>query len=469
MKKSTLLFLVCAVFTVFAIFLAQINLVAAISLDITESEIASMAILDLNKPAKFELAINNNEDTDDFNFYSLAGIKIEPSSPIRIPKDQTTRMVLEAYPSGQPRFYSFEYRIKNSAGEIQKESLVINILKLEDVFDITVEEINPESDIAVIHFRNKGGHSFIGMKATFSSPFFIETKEFPLNPKEEKRFEIKIDKERSSGLIAGPYIVNTEVEVEGTKANSDSIIRFSEKSGLETKINKEGFLLQRHEIEKSNMGNVRTTATITFKRNLISALFTTFNQQPTTSDISAFTKNYVFEEELAPGETLEIVARTNWWLLILTLLGIALISYLSKKYLSTKLLVRKKISFVKTKGGEFALKVTIRVKAKEYIERINVVDRLPAMVKIYERYGPITPDKVDEKNRRIEWNIESLNRGEERIFSYIIYSKIGIVGKFEMPETEVIYEYKGKLKEATSNKAFYINEPETKRSRPHIE
>ena len=45
-----------------------------------------------------------------------------------------------------------------------------------------------------------------------------------------------------------------------------------------------------------------------------------------------------------------------------------------------------------------------------------------------------------------------------RVFTYIIYSKIGVVGKFELPEAKVIYEKGGKVKETTSNKSFYVNE-----------
>ena len=121
--------------------------------------------------------------------------------------------------------------------------------------------------------------------------------------------------------------------------------------------------------------------------------------------------------------------------------------------------VKKKVSFVKTKGGQFALKVTIKLKAKDFVERINVVDKLPPLVKLYNKFGILKPNKIDLDNRRIEWNFESLNKDETRILNYIIYSKIGVVGKFELPETAVFYEKEGKIKESVSNRSFYVNEP----------
>ena len=42
---------------------------------------------------------------------------------------------------------------------------------------------------------------------------------------------------------------------------------------------------------------------------------------------------------------------------------------------------------------------------------------------------------------------------------------MGVVGKFELPEAEGIYEYKGKIKEAVSNRSFFINEPGKKKSK----
>ena len=142
--------------------------------------------------------------------------------------------------------------------------------------------------------------------------------------------------------------------------------------------------------------------------------------------------------------------------IIILIIGLFIII---KKSIEKDVSLRKHVSFVKTRGGEFALKVSIRIKAKKFIERINIIDKLPPLVKLYERYGTFTPDKVDLNNRRLEWNIPTLNSGEERVFTYIIYSKIGIVGRFELPSAKVIYEKEGKVKETTSNRSFFINEP----------
>lgn len=460
MKKSWIL-------PVLTVLLLQISLISAIDLTILEEEISDLAIIELDKPAIFELEITNNEESSGiFEIYSLVGrIDLEPKEAFTIAGNATEKITLKVYPRDIPGYFSFEYKIKDSSGDIQTDNLAISIVNLEDAFNLYADNLDPDAGKAIIHFDNKGGHRFEDIRVEFSSVFFVNTDvTFDLAPNQKKQFEIDVNKVKTKDLLAGPYILNANLIVEGKTATTSSLIRFIEKSGLDTSETIEGFLLRRHEITKTNRGNVPVDVETIIKRNSFQALFTTFNIIPTNKDTVKYSTFYIFEKKLAPGEELSVIARTNWWLLVLIITSIVVIIHLSKKYAHTKLKLTKTITFVKTKGGEFALKINIVVKAKDFVEHIRVIDKLPGMVKLYERYGTITPDKIDEKNKRIEWNIENLDAGEERVFSYIIYSKMGIVGKFELPEAEAFYDFKGKLHEVTSNKSYFINEPDKQRS-----
>jgi len=139
-------------------------------------------------------------------------------------------------------------------------------------------------------------------------------------------------------------------------------------------------------------------------------------------------------------------------------LFIIAIIILAKKYSATDLILRKRVAFVKTKGGEFALKISIFVNSKKHLERVNVIDRIPPLVKIYQKFGVEKPSRINEKNGRIEWELNDLESGESRVLSYIIYSKVGIMGKFALPEATAIYEKEGEVHESSSNKAFFMAE-----------
>ena len=367
----------------------QLSFVSAIDLTIKEKEISSLAISGIDKPAIFELQITNNEySTDEFQIYSAVGIvNLKPSTTFIIEGNSTKTITLEAYPKKVSGYYSFEYKIKNSANEIQNDDLAIRIVELKDAFSVYTDDINPDSETTTVHFRNLGGHSFTNLKADFSSVFFDYSETFVLGAKEKKEFEVSISKDTSDALLAGPYILNTKVTIDGNVANVGSIVRFSEHSNLETTETTEGFFLRRHETIKGNKGNVPVDVEIISKKNVFPALFTTFNIAPTNKDTIGMNKYYIFEERLEPGESLKVIEKTNWWLLIIVVVALVSIVYFSRKYILTKLRIIKKATFVKTKGGEFALKISIVVKARDFIERIKIVDKLPGMVKLFERYG----------------------------------------------------------------------------------
>jgi len=159
---------------------------------------------------------------------------------------------------------------------------------------------------------------------------------------------------------------------------------------------------------------------------------------------------------------MRIIVKTNWFYPFFVILFVIIIVVLAKQYSRTDLNIKKKVSFVNTKGGEFALKVTILLNAKNYINRVSVIDKLPHLVKVHERFGGEQPKRINEKNRRVEWDFDELEKGETRVLSYIIYSKIGILGKFALPSTTAIYEKEGKVCETESNRAFFVSEQRKK-------
>ena len=69
------------------------------------------------------------------------------------------------------------------------------------------------------------------------------------------------------------------------------------------------------------------------------------------------------------------------------------------------------------------------------------------------------PNKVDEKTRRINWKFEKLEEGEIRVLNYIVYSKVGVLGRFALPSATAIYEKDDEAKESSSNRAFFVAAP----------
>lgn len=451
-------------FIVFLMFMIiPISLVSAINLEIEKRVISDVIIKELDNPAVFEFTIRNLDAADSFEFYTLVGVDIFPAETFTLTEGESKKIIVEIKASDSVKkssgYYTFVYKIKSSNTGVQEDRLTIRLVNLKDAIGLGTSDITPDSDKIIVYLENKENFNFSSIEAEFSSVFFQATETFSLGAFERKPITINLDKEKLGALIAGPYILVANIEVENVRETLESTIKFLEKSGLVTSETKEGILLSRYEVEKRNEGNLITLAEINVRKDVISRLFTTFNILPEKVERKGFFVSYSWQKELRPGESLKVVTRTNWLLPIIILVAVLLILLLTQIYLTSDIILRKRISYVKTKGGEFALKVSINVKARRFAEKIEVLDKLPPVVKLYERYGTIVPDKVDIKNKRLGWNIENLNAGGEIILSYIIYSKIGVVGKFELPAATAVYEREGKIKETSSNKVFFVNEP----------
>lgn len=453
------------VFILTILILLNSLLVSAINLDINKTTVNNVIVSELNNPATFNLKIRNLGETDNFQIYSLVGVDMTPKGTFQIGSFETKDIEVKVYAldklRSRPGVLTFVYKIYGQSTGIQEDSLTINIMEMQDALEVGSLNINPASQYATIYMANKVNEPF-DIKAEFSSAFFDVEKEFAIKPMEMKYFNITIEKEKMKTLLAGSYILTANLKLEDKSYKVTGPIKFVEQEGISTTDSSSGILFRTRTIEKVNVGNVLITATVNIRKNIISRLFTTFNIEPTEVARKGIFVYYLFEKEIQPSETFVVRTTTSWIYPLLLLILVLIIAYLSFLYTKTELILKKRIAFVKTKGGEFALKVYLTAKAREFVEKIEITDKIPGIAKIYERFPGITPDKVDNARRRISWNIESLHPGEERVFNYIIYSKVGVVGKFELPPATAVYEKEGKIKESFSNKTFFMNEPASK-------
>ena len=454
-KKALLLFLIILISL-------SIITISAINLEVKSEPISNSFLVELDEPAIFDLTIKNLEKKDTFKIYSLVGINIT-HNPIILANEETKKVRIYITPQdslkNKLQSYVFEYKIKDSNNDIQSETLTLNIVDLESSFSIKAEPIDPNTKKIILDIKNNIMKNFKNVEFKISSKFFEHEEKISLKANEKKFIEIMIDQEKIKTLNAGNYIINTQIRLKDNIANIESQIKFLETEGIETSETKEGIIIQRSEIIKKNTGNVKKLVKITMEKNLLAYIFTTRNIATTKIETNGFIKKYIWEKVLIPNEEIKIVTKTNWlfpiFILIIILMGVRLI----RKSIYDNLELSKKVSFVKTKGGQFALKVTIKARAKKHLEKITIIDKIPPIVKLYNKFGTISPDKIDLENKKLHWNLSSLNKNETRIFTYIIYSKIGIMGRFELPETRAVYEDEGELKETISNRSFYVNNP----------
>tara|TARA_Y100000034_G_scaffold136547_1_gene213755 strand:+ start:1360 stop:2739 length:1380 start_codon:yes stop_codon:yes gene_type:complete len=448
---------------VFFLFLIGIFLISGVSagnLTIEKTKVSDIVIAEIGNPAVFDFVITNEGERDNFEIYSLAGVSMSPKGTFILEPGKNT-LEVRAYPNKDLRKnsggYNFEYQIRGQKSGITADIMKIKIVELKNVFELKVGDILPGDSEVRIEIENLQNTNLEDIDVRFVSVFFNFIDKVSLRPFESANFTGIIDQENIRGLVAGQYIAIAEFEVEGVEAETEGIVHYLEREGVKVERAESGIVVQRDSIKKINDGNIPTTVKIEMSKNILSRLFTLFSEEPTKVERRGLIVHYEWEKEIVPTEFFEVEASTNYTFPFILIVLIVVIVIFVKVYTRKVVLLGKTVSFVKTKGGEFALKVNLKIKAKKGVSDVLIIDSLPSMTKLYEGFGK-KPDKIDEEKRRLFWNIGKMNAGEERVISYVIYSKLRIVGRFELPAAQGVYVADKEKNVVMSNRAFFVAE-----------
>ncbi len=436
-----------------------LNIHLAQGIEVEKTEVSPVIISEISNPAIFSFTITNSGETQQAEIYSLVGVSISPSGMFELAPGENV-FEIRANPHEDFRknigYFTFEYQIKGQKTGIFKDNILLQIVPLEEVFEIETLPISQEDTTAKIIIKNTKETTVNNVRVNLDSSFFENSQTLSFRPLQNHTLEIEINK-NVDRLTAGKYLVDAEFEVEGESATEENVIDYLEKEGTSVSKETSGFILRKTLTTKTNKGNVPVEATIDVKKDILSRLFTINSPSPNEITRGGLAVTYHWEKTLAPGESLEASTTTNYTVPFILLLLIAGAGFASTFYFRTPVAINKKVTFIRTRGGEFAMKVNLRVKARKNVEKIKIVDSLPAMTKLYEKFGK-QPDKIDENTRRLHWDIERLSKGEERFYSYIIYSKLKLVGRVSLPQAHASFSHDGKHTFTYSNKAFLASE-----------
>lgn len=430
------------------------------ALEIKKTDKGAVVIAELDNPAVYEFEITNNNQPEDAEIFSLVGVSFSPRGTFELPTGITT-MEIKAYPNKQIRRlvgpYIFDYQIKGQKSGIYKDTLELTIVNLADTIVLEPASFRPGDSEVKMALRNTQNTYIDNIKISLRSEFFERTEIISFKPHEIKNLTFSIDSVKTRRLQAGRYVVSGEINLEKATARIDSVVNYLEMQGTSVNTQAKGFLVKQTTVTKRNEGNVPVNDMLILKRDVLTRLFTSYSSEPLTAERSGLVVTYTWQQNLEPAESWSVTSTTNYTLPFILFLLIIVVALTVRQYSKSHVKVTKHVSYVKTRGGEFALKVRVSVKARDHVENIQIIDRLPGMTKLYEKFGT-RPDKIDASTRRLFWNIERMQAGEERVFSYIIYSNLRVVGKYELPAASAVYERDGQMHETLSNRAFFISD-----------
>lgn len=437
---------------------------SAATFGFTKSTVNGVIVKELNNPATYEFQIINYGPDDNFEFYNYLGFRISPVGTFPVASGETKNITVSFYPSkdfASSGNYEIEYFIMGTkSGDFARDNVMMRVIPLSDLFEVGSDNIEGNSSTIKVYIHNKEAIELDNVNVDFSSAFFNQHENFSIGRNEKKEFDIQLNKDDYKKLIAGSYTLAADININGQTTTEKATINFVENQNVVTTEKSSGFFINNLVITKSNEGNVVSNAEISVDKNIVTRLFTTFSPQPDSVERNGFIVHYLWAKNLNPSEELGVTVKTNWLFPLLLVAIIICVVWLTMALSKTHVVIRKRVNFVriKGKGGEFALKVSIFVQANNFVERVNVNDRIPNMMKIYGQFGGEKPASVDEKNGRIVWRFENLDKGEIRVMSYVIYSKLGVLGKFALPLAKVVFEKNGEVSEVQSNKAYFVTD-----------
>lgn len=438
---------------------------ASASLEIEQSTITNTVSPELSLPAKFNVTIKNTDISSKtiriINYLDII-FNPSPNDMFIIPSKDSETIEVLVYPSKRTKIehmgrFAFKYNIISDSESIEKV-FILDIVPAKDLIEIsTPESINPNNQSFDIMVTNKGNIELREVKLTSPSKFFSLNNIISLSPFETKKITLQINKSGILNLPAGLNEINFSINInkEATFSVQKKVIILELPEIVTDVKTSSNLLFSEIKTIKKNTGNIKSSAVVFASKNKIASWFTSFNVEPTNVYSEGNLVFYTWNKELAPQESFTVIVRTNFALPLFILLIFFISSIFAFKLNQNKLIIKKRVIKVKTSTGRFASKVLIYVKAKADVHDITLIDRLPHISELYERFS-INPDIIDQKSGKIEWFIDSLHNNEERVYSYILTSKVHFFGRFEFPQAKAIYRYKGKTRKTFSNRLFFL-------------
>ena len=458
--KKNILFL-----AVFAFIL--IAPLAAAEVTISKDAINNVIVKEIPLPAEYEITItNDNSYSDSFRIDSYLDLNIYPKSSTQIGAGESKTVTITIYPgesiTRDARYtgtHSFNIYVKGYTSPVVEDGIVIKIIPASDVLDITYSDSIKASDKSLEMQIKNNINTKLDFNLSISSILFDKETPVILEPYESKTVTLDLDEEDLM-REAGTYSVTFSLIFPNGRYDYEKSVLLESFTDISTDTqDKQSTFGQLTEVTKKNNGNIPTTVRIDINRSAFGKIFSSKSIAPDFVKKVGNEVIFSWERELQPQESFVVRVNTDYLTPLLALIIIIIIAIILNAVFKPVVFVEKKLVKARTKTGHFASKIILHVKNKgPAIKDVKIIERLPPFTELVpERFGTIAPSEI--KKSSIIWNIPEIAGGEEVIVSYIVYSKVSIIGKLTVPPAIVTYQAKnGNLKEQFSNSLYILAE-----------
>ncbi|MFH1065218.1 MAG: hypothetical protein V1734_01805 [Nanoarchaeota archaeon] len=286
-----------------------------------------------------------------------------------------------------------------------------------------------------------------------SSELFEERRTIIMLPWQERSeiFEFSIPETVTPEEYTASIRVYYDKQLVSKKEFAFRVSTVSDVDGRETE--ETGFLWKRTSVTRAGSGNTPTETSYRKSLTKLQQMFSSYSLEPTETSESMVKWSLTIN----PGTTQRITITTNyrplfWAVLAIIAFGVfALVIF--KRGVSLK---KEIISHKTTHDGFTEIKVRIHAKnnEKKNLHDAMLMEVLPHHMHPKMEFGTLHPEAVEKGERgiRVKWNLEKIGGHEERIITYTVLTKIGIIGNIELQPSLLRYKSReGKVISVKSN------------------
>ena len=284
----------------------------------------------------------------------------------------------------------------------------------------------------------------VGVRVT-AGDFLTASSEISLQPYERKEIPFTIP------IAPGTQPQDAELKVFFVEYNS-IVAEFTRPLKIlpvelelrEKKEERTGFLTRDIIYKVHNPSNIPKTGTFAAKD--ASFFGRIFSSSIPEAQYDRTTNSYVWEVSLQGDEITEVVIKYNYrglfYLVIVIVLVLVVFHFLKPDIFISKSISRVSYHADGTLAGA-KIVVHLKNKTRETLRNISVAETIPEITHYQQKAiaGSLEPSSIKqlEHTTVITWKIDELSPGEERLVSYVVRSRLGVVGSLTLPASRISF------------------------------
>ncbi len=344
-----------------------------------------------------------------------------------------------------------------------KHNLIIRVEPPEDVVTMNIKpmlRVKPGSHYEIeLNLTNNLNVLLSEIELFIASDFFEDAKTLkilPLSTRSEL-FKFKVPE----SVKPGKYGLSVRLYFDKQLADKQTFnfdVSTISNVDFQTETGK-SFLKRWLIVRKSNLGNVEAEESYSMQLSWFQKVFASFNPEPTLIDDYGAHWQFVVQPNTEYTIKVTINYQPFFWVLII-LFVFGMFSY----YILTRgVIVKKEILKLKsTKEGASELRVMIHIKnnSRKTLKHVNLIEILPHHIHPKTHFDTLKPNKVQKgaPGIRLLWEIPEIVKSEERIITYSVETKVGVLGKVTLPPAMLRFKTSGnKVGSIKSNEISFIS------------